>query len=76
METLSDECVLSEYTMYFLCPGNEDAGWDEEGTAGLVSVFDTAQRDVVSDFLRSIEVGSRRCAARAKTSAPRRARAV
>ena len=54
MENLSDECVLSEYTMYFLCPGNEDAGWDEEKIAGLVGVFDTAQKDVVGDFLRSI----------------------
>jgi len=28
VETLDQESVLAEFTMYFLCPGSEDAGWD------------------------------------------------
>jgi hypothetical protein len=54
METLGDESVLSEFAMYFLCPGNEDEGWDEKRIAEMVAIFDTTQRIVVEDFLRSI----------------------
>ena len=54
METVSDESVLAEFTMYFLCPGNKDEGWDEKRIRERVSRFDPAQRDLVGDFLRSI----------------------
>ena len=48
------EGVLADFTMYFLCPGNEDEGWDEIGIARRVSLFDADQRSLVGDFLRSI----------------------
>jgi hypothetical protein len=54
METVSNESVLAEFTMYFLCPGSEDEGWDEKRIDELVSLFDTAQRRSVAEFLRSI----------------------
>jgi len=53
METLQDESVVAEFTMYFLCPGSEDEGWDENRIAERVSLFDAAQRGLVRDFLRS-----------------------
>jgi hypothetical protein len=54
METLADKSVLSEFTMYFLGPGDEDEGWDEKAAAELVALFDTAQKNLIGDFLRSI----------------------
>jgi len=54
METLDNQSVVSEFTMYFLCPGSEDEGWDEKGIAEIVATFDAIQRIVVRDFLRSI----------------------
>jgi hypothetical protein len=54
MKALSDKSVLAEFTMYFLCPGHEDEGWDETSIAETVQLFDTAQRKVIGDFLRSI----------------------
>ena len=54
LETVGDGSVLSEFTMYFLCPGNEDEGWDDERITALVSLFDAAQRGLVVEFLRSI----------------------
>jgi hypothetical protein len=54
METLGKQSVLSEFTMYFVCPGSEDEGWDEKRIAELAAIFDPTQRDVVGDFLRSI----------------------
>ena len=44
METFGHHSVLLELTMYFLCPGNEDEGWDEKGIAEMVSLFNVAQR--------------------------------
>lgn len=56
VETVSDqwESVLAEFTMYFLCPGNADEGWDEKSIAELVALFDAAQRSVIGDFLLMI----------------------
>ena len=56
LETASDEdeSVLAEFTMYFLCPGSEDEGWDEKRIADRVALFDPAQRSVIEDFLRLI----------------------
>ena len=56
METISgeDDSVLAEFTMYFLCPGNEDEGWDEKAIAEQVALFDPEQRAVICDFLRMI----------------------
>lgn len=50
---LNDPIVL-EFTLYFLCPGDEDEGWDEKTIAELASLFNSAQRDVVADFLRFV----------------------
>lgn len=46
METISDESVLSELTTYFLCPSS--------GNYDLVKLFDSAQRQVVHDYLVAI----------------------
>jgi hypothetical protein len=54
METLSNKGVVSEFTMYFLCPGSEDVGRDEKAILEMVGGFDNAQRTVVGDFLRAI----------------------
>jgi hypothetical protein len=43
-----------EFTLYFLCPGSEDEGWDEKGIAERVGLFNSAQRDVVAEFLRFV----------------------
>jgi hypothetical protein len=55
METsdLDDPTVL-EFTLYFLCPGNEDDGWDEQVIATRIGPFNSAQRDAVADFLRFV----------------------
>jgi hypothetical protein len=37
METMGDECVLAEFTMYFLSPGNEHEGQGEKRIVELVS---------------------------------------
>src|SRR4051812_35742773 len=43
METVGDNSVLAEFTMYFLCPGNVDEGWDEKRIADRASLFNAAQ---------------------------------
>jgi len=43
-----------EFTMYFLCPGNEEEGWHDKALAELVSLFDADQRAIIREFLRSI----------------------
>ena len=55
METCdqSDPIVL-EFTLYFLCPGNEDEGWDEKRIAETVGLFNSRQRDAVADLLRFV----------------------
>src|SRR5580704_11372870 len=47
METLGKQSVLSEFTMYFVCPSSEDDGWDEKRIAELAAIFDPTQRNVV-----------------------------
>jgi hypothetical protein len=43
METLGDQSVLAEFTMYFLCPGNEHEGRDEKRIAEFLrSIVDSA----------------------------------
>jgi hypothetical protein len=54
METFDRESIVLEFTLYFLCPGNEDEGWDEKSIVEIVGSFDTAQRKVVEQFLRAI----------------------
>lgn len=53
-ETLSDESVLAEFTMYFLCPSSLEGGWHENEIEELVRLFNPAQRSVVCDFLTAI----------------------
>jgi hypothetical protein len=50
---LRDPIVL-EFTLYFLCPGDEEDGWDERRIADRVAHFNSAQRAVVSEFLRFV----------------------
>jgi hypothetical protein len=56
METVRDqsESVLAEFTMYFLCPGSEDEGWDEKSIAKHAALFDAHQRAAIRDFLHRI----------------------
>jgi hypothetical protein len=49
-----NDSVLAEFTMFFLCPGNEDDGWDEKIIAKYVALFDPSQRSVIEEFLRRI----------------------
>jgi hypothetical protein len=48
-----DSLVL-EFFVYFVCPGSEDEGWDDERLAGLAEMFNAAQRDLIGGFLRSV----------------------
>jgi hypothetical protein len=42
-------------SMETLCPGSDDeGGWDEREIVEIVKAFDTAQREVVAIFLKSI----------------------
>jgi len=54
LDTLSDESVVAEFTMYFFCPGNADEGWDQARITELVALFDPAQRSLIAEFLRGI----------------------
>jgi hypothetical protein len=55
METGGHESVLAEFTMYFLCPGSEDEGWDYEQIGKRVVLFNSAQRAAIRDFLQAIK---------------------
>ena len=50
-----DHPIVLEFTLYFLCPGDEDDGWDEKSIAEMVGLFNARQRDAVADFLRFVE---------------------
>ncbi len=54
MQTFSPDSIVLEFTLYFLCPGSPDEGWDEKRIAKMIAAFDATQRDVVGDLLRSI----------------------
>jgi hypothetical protein len=49
-----DDPVVLEFTLYFLCPGNEDDGWDKERISKTVGFFNSGQREAVADFLRFV----------------------
>lgn len=55
METadLGDPIVL-EFTLYFLCPGGEDHGWDQKAISEMVPFFNSRQRGAIADFLRFV----------------------
>ena len=55
METFdSHDPMVLEFTLYFLCPGSEDEGWDQQMVAETVSRFNSSQRAVVCDFLHFV----------------------
>jgi hypothetical protein len=55
METSDlDDPIVLEFTLYFLCPGDEDDGWDEKRIAKTVGFFNSSQRHAVADFLRFV----------------------
>jgi hypothetical protein len=54
MERLGEESVLSEFTLYFLCPGNEEAGWDDDLLAAESGLFNAVQRQVIGDYLHAV----------------------
>ena len=49
-----DNNLVLEFTVYFLCPGTSGEGWDDERLAKIVQLFDTTQRTLLNDFLRTI----------------------
>jgi len=49
-----DDPIVLEFASYSLCPGDENDGWDEEGIAETVDLFNSSQRDAVADFLRFV----------------------
>jgi hypothetical protein len=53
-QTFSPDSIVLEFTLYFLCPGSPDEGWDEKGIAEMVAAFDANQRNVVGNLQRSI----------------------
>ncbi|MBI5281990.1 MAG: hypothetical protein HY858_09935 [Candidatus Solibacter usitatus] len=54
MEIVARDNLTLEFTLYFLCPGDEEEGWQTERAVELVESFDSAQRAVVAEFLRAI----------------------
>jgi hypothetical protein len=54
VEIFHRENMVLEFTLYFLCPGSERDGWNENRIAEIVGLFDVAQREVVVRFLRAI----------------------
>ncbi|MEP7354118.1 MAG: hypothetical protein ABI824_12885 [Acidobacteriota bacterium] len=55
METTGlDDPLGLEFTLYFLSPGNEENGWDEERIGEMVGLFNFEQRDAIADFLRFV----------------------
>jgi hypothetical protein len=53
-QTFHPNSPALEFLVYFLCPGSEDEGWNEEHLTENVALFDEAQRQVVADFLQSV----------------------
>lgn len=37
-----DDPIVLEFTLYFLCPGSEDDGWDEERIGEMVGFFNSS----------------------------------
>ena len=54
METFDRRSIVLEFTLYFLSPGNEHDGWNEDQIAEIVMLFDFAQRKMVGHLLRAI----------------------
>jgi hypothetical protein len=55
METSDlDDPIVLEFTLYFLCPGNEDDAWNEKSLSERIGLFNSGQRDAVADFLRFV----------------------
>ena len=49
-----EDPIVLEFTLYSLCPGDEDDGWDEVRIAETVGLFNSGQRHAVADFLRFV----------------------
>jgi len=49
------ESAPSEFTIYFLCPGDPEDGWNADRTAELVRLFNVEQRTAVCDFLSAVK---------------------
>ena len=54
MEAFTEDSIVLELTLYCLCPGNPDEGWDDDRIVERVALFNAPQRTVVGEFLRSI----------------------
>jgi hypothetical protein len=54
MQTFGEDSIVLEFTLYFLCPGNDEDGWDERGIAELTALFDPTQKGVIEDLLRAV----------------------
>ena len=55
METSDlDNPIVLEFTLYFLCPGDEDDGWDVRSIEATAGLFNASQREAVADLLRFV----------------------
>ena len=54
MQTFNKDSIVLEFTLYFLCPGIEDNGWDEKKIAERVSLFGPLQRKLIGEVLLAI----------------------
>lgn len=51
---LSKDNVALELTLYFLCPGNEEDGWNETRIRERSGLFNPEQRKVIGEFLELV----------------------
>lgn len=54
IQTWGRDSLILEFTLYFLCPGSEDEGWDNESLVQRAALFDPAQKQLVAELLRAI----------------------
>ncbi len=53
-QTFGRDSLLLEFTLYFLCPGSDDEGWDDEHRSERIARFNPAQRGLVGELLQAI----------------------
>jgi hypothetical protein len=53
-ETFGSDSLNLEFLVYFLCPGSEDEGWDDEKRESIASLFSPTQRELIGRFLSTV----------------------
>jgi hypothetical protein len=54
IEDFNPASLVLEFTLYFLSPGSEDDGWNENAIAKRVGLFNDAQKTLIAEFLQDI----------------------